>query len=157
RRVRDALQVAEEIGLSEEDRLRLRNVAIAALCLPDLEVSEEFSVDEPPGDLDAALLAHLRAEAALKKVPGPAFRLRVGSWYSPDGRFVAVATEPLIRTEVVPARVWRVDGPKPIRVLDEPTGVLGWATAFRPDGRQVAFGHGDGSVSVYDTQTRDRV
>src|SRR5262245_51752814 len=61
RRVRDALDVAEEIGLSEADRLRLRNVALAALCLPDMEIGPEFPVEGSYEDLDASFRIRLRA------------------------------------------------------------------------------------------------
>src|SRR5262249_4009991 len=43
RRVRDALAVAEEVGLRDEDRVRLRNIAVAALCLPDVEPGLEWA------------------------------------------------------------------------------------------------------------------
>src|SRR5262249_10923801 len=42
RRVRDALEISREIGISAEDKLRLRNIAIAALCLPDMSAGAEL-------------------------------------------------------------------------------------------------------------------
>jgi WD40 repeat protein len=41
--------------------------------------------------------------------------------------------------------------------LDEPEGVHGNALAFRPNGRHLAIGHFDKSVSVYDLATGERV
>jgi WD40 repeat protein/tetratricopeptide (TPR) repeat protein len=158
RRIREALVLSQEIGgLSDEDRLRLRNIAIAALCLPDMEVGLEWP-DDPdtpvPDGLDPALRRRALAGSALARLPPPAHRLHGGSWYSPDGRFVAVGLQPYIegKREWVPARVWRI-GRTPVRVLDDPEGPSWFATAFRPDSRQVAFGHRDGSVDIYDTET----
>jgi serine/threonine protein kinase len=59
-RVRDALGVAAEIGLSDKDRLRLRNIAIAALCLPDIEVGQEgpAGLNQPiPEEIDPVIRA----------------------------------------------------------------------------------------------------
>jgi WD40 repeat protein/tetratricopeptide (TPR) repeat protein len=42
-------------------------------------------------------------------------------------------------------------------VLDDPNGTYEEATAFRPDGRQMAFGHHDGTVSIYNTETGRRI
>jgi serine/threonine protein kinase/tetratricopeptide (TPR) repeat protein/WD40 repeat protein len=158
RRIRDALAISREIGLSDEDRLRLRNIAIAALCQPDVEVGLEWPADPDkplPVELDPVLRRRALAEYALDRLPPPAHMLRGLSWYSPDGRFVAVGLQPYMdgKREWTPARVWQIDGPAPVHVLDDPDGPNQYATAFRPDGKQVAFGHVDGTVSVYDTGT----
>ena len=42
-----AMQLARATGLTEQDRVRLRNQAIAAMGLPDLRVSEEIAFDDP--------------------------------------------------------------------------------------------------------------
>ncbi|HEX5270538.1 MAG TPA: hypothetical protein VFW33_08640, partial [Gemmataceae bacterium] len=136
-------------------KLRLRNIVVAALCLPDVETGPELQTgpDEPPPEgLDPVFRRRLLAWRALSRLPPPAFELRGVSWYSPDGRFVAVATEEYVKRVCVPARVWRIDGPTPVRVLDD-EGPFEEATTFRPDSRQVAFGHADGTVRIYDTET----
>jgi serine/threonine protein kinase/WD40 repeat protein/tetratricopeptide (TPR) repeat protein len=158
RRIRDALALSGEIGLRDEDKLRLRNIAIAALCLPDAEVGLEWPADPAkplPEELDPDLRRRTLAGYALDRVPPPAHMLRSPSWYSPDGRFIAVGLQPYIngKREWTPARVWRIDGPTPVPILDDPEGPLQHSTAFRPDSRQVAFGHRDGTVSIYDTET----
>jgi WD40 repeat protein/tetratricopeptide (TPR) repeat protein len=158
-RIRDALALSQQIGgLSDGDRLRLGNIAIAALCVPDVAVGPEWPAhsDKPlPAELDPALRRRALAGQALDRLPPPAHRLRGLSWYSPDGRFVAVGLQPYIdgKQEWTPARVWRIDGPSPRKVLDDAEGPNQYATAFRPDNRQVAFGHSDGTVNVYDTET----
>jgi serine/threonine protein kinase/WD40 repeat protein/tetratricopeptide (TPR) repeat protein len=162
RRIRDALAIAREIGLRDEDRLRLRNIALAALCLPDVEPGREWPADpdQPlPPDLDPVFRARALADFALGRLPPPVQQLRGPSWYSPDGRFVAAGLQPYIdgKRVTVPARVWRIDGPAPVPVLDDLEGAYEAANTFRPDGRQVAFGHVDGTVSIYDTKTGQRL
>jgi serine/threonine protein kinase/tetratricopeptide (TPR) repeat protein/WD40 repeat protein len=161
-RIREALKLSREIGLRDEDKLRLRNIAIAALCLPDAEVGLEWPAgpDQPlPAALDQELRRRVLAGYVLDRLPPPAHMLRGLSWYSPDGRFVAVGLQPYIdgKREWTPARVWRIDGPAPVPVLDDPEGPHQFATAFRPDNKQVAFGHVDGTVSIYDTETGKRL
>jgi serine/threonine protein kinase/WD40 repeat protein/tetratricopeptide (TPR) repeat protein len=157
--IREALNLSKEIGLSDKDKLTLRNIAIAALCLPDMEVGLEWSADpdQPlPAALDPELRRRVLAEYALDRLPPPAHMLRGLSWYSPDGRFVAVGLQSYIngKREWTPARVWRIDGSAPARVLDDLEGPHQFATAFHPNSKQVAFGHRDGTVSVWDTETR---
>jgi serine/threonine protein kinase/WD40 repeat protein/tetratricopeptide (TPR) repeat protein len=159
RRIKDALALAEDIGLSDDDRLRLRNIAVAALCLPDMELGMEWPIgaEKPlPEGLDPVFRRQLLAENTLERLPPPVHWLRGPSWYSQDGRFVAVATQEYTKPFIVPVRVWRIDGPEPVRVLDDLLGAYEEATAFRPDSRQVAIGHADGMVSVYETETGRR-
>jgi serine/threonine protein kinase/tetratricopeptide (TPR) repeat protein/WD40 repeat protein len=156
--IREALALSKEIGLSETDKLTLRNIAIAALCLPDMEPGLEWSADpaQPlPAALDPELRRRVLAEYALDRLPPPAHMLLGLSWYSPDGRFVAVGVKPYIygKREWTSARVWRIDGPAPVPLLDDPEGPNYDTTAFRPDSKQVAFGHVDGTVNVYDTES----
>src|SRR5262249_26014214 len=54
-------------------------------------------------------------------------------------------------------RVWKVDGREPELILDEKETVCGLAVAFRPGGRNLAVGHADKSVSVYDLEARQRI
>jgi serine/threonine-protein kinase len=155
-RVRDALRVGEEVGLDEADRLRLRNIAIAALCLPDSEPGLDWPADPkaavPPG-IDPVIRRRVEARHAVARLPGPAYWLGDCS-HSPDGRFLAVAVNRW--TEARPdlrVRLWRL-GDRPTVVLDVPKPVVGWHTiAFRPDNRQVAFCHADGTVSICETDT----
>ncbi len=162
RRVRDALDLSREIGLRDEDHLRLRNIAITALCKPDVEVGLEWPArpDQPlPEGLDPDLRCFALAQNALERLPPPAHMLRGPSWYSPDGRFVAVGLQPYLEPmrAQVPVRVWQIDGSVPRRLLEDSEGPNEYATAFRPDSRQVAFGHADGTVNIYDTETGQMV
>ncbi len=158
RRVRDALEVGREIGLTDEDRLKLRNIAIAALCLPDLGAPEDVNLEERlAAETDPVHRRHLRAHAILKALPPPAYELHGTSWISPDGRFLAAAAAPYLKTVTVPVRIWRIDGERPVALFDDTTGVHEEGVAFRPDGRQVALGHADGAVTIWDLEKRARV
>jgi serine/threonine protein kinase/WD40 repeat protein/tetratricopeptide (TPR) repeat protein len=157
-RIRDALEVAKEVGLSKEDKVRLRNIALAALCLPDVGPGAKWTAgaDAPcPEGVDLAIHRLVQMEDALQLLPEPAWRLRGLSWYSPDGRFLAAAREPYIdgKRVAVRAQVWRVDGPKPVPVLQDAPTPHEYGTAFRPDSRQAAFAAADGTVSFYDLET----
>ena len=159
-RIRDALAVSREIGLGDADRLRLRNVAIAALCRPDIAVDLDWPAgpDQPlPEGLDPALRRLLLAERAVAALPPPAYQFGFRSWYSSDGRFVAVRMQPYIdgKRETMPARVWQIDGAVPRLVLEDPEGVR--IVEFRPDGSQIAFAHADGTVHIFDTETGRRL
>ena len=54
-------------------------------------------------------------------------------------------------------RVWKVDGAEPVELEPEVPGINESALAFHPSGRQLAVGHADKSVSVYDLATGRRV
>jgi WD40 repeat protein len=56
-------------------------------------------------------------------------------------------------------KLWvvRLDGPSPRVALEGPAGYHAAAVAFRADGKQLALGHADGSVSIYDLETCRRV
>src|SRR5262249_26762049 len=81
-----------------------------------------------------------------------------GLWLSPDGRFLAygegVTGGP---TRAARVCVWRLAGPAPEPHFEVPEGMCELALSFRADGRQLAVGHADGSVSVYDLATGERV
>jgi serine/threonine protein kinase/WD40 repeat protein/tetratricopeptide (TPR) repeat protein len=159
-RVRDALAISHEIGLSDTDALRLRNVAVAALCRPDIAVDLKWPAgpDVPlPEKLDPALRRLILAERAVARLAPTPYHFADRSWYSPDGRFVAVRTQPYIdgKSELLPARVWRIDGAEPRQVLDD-TGAVA-RLDFRPDGSQVAFVYADRTAQIFDTETGQRV
>src|SRR5262249_42703780 len=78
-----------------------------------------------------------------------------GLWMSPDGRFVAVAHS---QTDQIwsSVRVWRVDGPAPLVVLDDPDGLIHTSLAFRPDSRRIAITHAQRVLSCYDLESGQR-
>jgi prepilin-type N-terminal cleavage/methylation domain-containing protein len=159
-RIHDAMELAREVGLTDETRLRARNIAIAALCLPDLQPGREWSVGDDgvwPDWLDPAARRTARARAAFDRVPQPRHALHGHGWTSPDGRFLAVSTHAVDWVWTRPIRVWQVDGAKQKLVLEQSEGVYEEGVAFRPDSREVAFGHLSGAVSLHDLGTGKRV
>jgi serine/threonine protein kinase/WD40 repeat protein len=166
-----AIREAAAIRVTPE----LRNEAIAALALPDVEITREWE-GWPEGtisvDFDASLTRYVRldrrggvavcrltdaGEEVLARLPAvgrPPYLLRV--WFSPDGRFVVVGHSGTAYGRAGGARVWRVDGAEPTVVLDEPAGMTEFGIAFHPDCRRLALGHGL-SVSVYDLASGRKV
>ncbi len=76
-----------------------------------------------------------------------------GPSISPDWRFILRSLEPYVskngRHMTVKIRVWRDEGKEFKPVLDDPD-VYEEAIVFRNDSRQLALGHPDGTVSLYD-------
>jgi len=153
-RIREALAIGREIGLSDKDRLRLRNIAIAALCLPDVERMLQRSAGPDktlPEDLDPVIQQLVQARDAIERLPPPAYWMGESS-FSSDGRFLVVATADYSALNPSPpVWVWRIDEPEPKCVLKLPESPS--AMTFRSDNRQVAFGFADESVIIYDTAT----
>jgi serine/threonine protein kinase/WD40 repeat protein len=164
----DELTKALRLDPSPKLRMELRNEAIAALTLPDLETAQEWD-GFPDGTLSLAFDADFQTFARLSRTGSvtvcrlsengeeviaqlpargkpPYFRL----WMSPDGRVVALGHSRLGQDDARGVCVWKLDGSEPFEV---PEGVHISALAFRPDGRQLAVGHVGKSVSVYDLAT----
>jgi WD40 repeat protein len=166
-----AIRKAAKIRVTPE----LRTEAIAALTLPDLEVAQEWD-GFPEGTLTLAFDADFqhfarlsrtgsvtvcrlseKGEEVITQLPAHGKPPYYGVWMSPDGRFVAYGHSRVGDNAAGGVCVWKLDGPEPALLLDVPEGVHGTALAFRPNGRQLAIGHRDKSVSVYDLATGERV
>ncbi len=123
KRIRDALEIGREIGMTDADKLRLRNIAVAALCLPDLEKGTTWAADEPmPASVDSKFHLRERAWRSLERLPPPVLEIKGAGWLSPDGRYAVIATEPYIKRVSVPIRVYRIDSPDPKLVLEDHEG-----------------------------------
>jgi serine/threonine protein kinase/WD40 repeat protein/Tfp pilus assembly protein PilF len=136
----------------------LRDEAIAALALPDVEVVREWpgaawSIAFDPtlslltrADDDHATLSVRRVEddREVQRIPAPGYVVRFG----PDARHLAVS-HPGPGGESV--RVYRVGSPEPVVIDGGPC--IGTSTDFSPDGRRVAVARADGSVRLYDLAT----
>ena len=156
--IREALATARETGLADDDRRAFRDVAAAALGLPDLEVVREWDGD-PSGArhlaADAGLDRYARPDPGgvvsvrrvaddreLVRIPGagPAPRLTL----SGDGRLLAVVDEG------GSGRVYRMDGPGPERLLATPMDAH-QTPRFTPGGGLVYTA--GGSVRAWDRAT----
>jgi eukaryotic-like serine/threonine-protein kinase len=166
-----AIRAAAQIRVTPE----LRTEAIAVLVLPDVEVAQEWEgwTDESVGvNFDGAMeryarldkrggvtvcRRHAEREEILTRLPPHGKPQFGGPWMSPDGRFVAFAHSWIDAGIFGGVGVWKLDGNSPTMLLDEPAGVCESALAFHPSGRQLAVGHADKSVSVYDLPTGRRL
>jgi serine/threonine protein kinase/WD40 repeat protein/Tfp pilus assembly protein PilF len=146
---------------SPELRQELRNEAIAALCLPDLEVAKEW--DGYPKDssgfaIDAAFERYARADKegniSVRRVRDDSELIRLpgfgpcsdyeGLSFSPDGRFLHVRHA--VNSQ---RRLWKLDGTEPVLVIDDRYDV----GEFSPDSRRLAVSFNDGTVRLLDTET----
>jgi WD40 repeat protein len=156
RAIQEARKLPVPPGRSLDD---LRNEAIAALVLPDLEVVKEWDGLLPSSNcwtFDAALQRYARAEnggaVSIRRVEDDAVLLRLpslgplldyaGLEFSPDGRFLHRAFR---RDGKVLGNLCRIDGPKAVQVLDKPYEGF----AFSPDSRQLAAFHPDGGALCF--------
>jgi WD40 repeat protein/tetratricopeptide (TPR) repeat protein len=130
-RIREALAIATQLGMTEEDRLALRNAAIAALALPDFEVDKEW--DCPAGtsaiDFDAALdkyaLADKDGNVSIRRVSDdrelfalPGLGEPVIGRFSPSGRYLVVYGSSDVGNG--PMQLWQLDLPEPRCTLKHP-------------------------------------
>ncbi len=166
-----AIRAAARIRITPE----LRTEATAALVLPDAEVAhmwESGTEDTVSWAFDSTFQRYARLdkkggvticrlrdgrEEVIAHLPAHGQPKFHGLWMSPDGRFVAYGHSCSSDGVAGGVRVWKLDGPAATVLLDVPEGVHGYALAFHPNGRQLAIGHADKSVSVYDLATGERV
>jgi serine/threonine protein kinase/WD40 repeat protein len=152
------IKAALQLEPSLELRQKLRNEALAALCLPDLEVAKEWD-GYPKGCtafcLDDAFQRYARADKdgnvsvrrleddrELLALPGfgPCFAYE-GLRFSPDGRLLHCCVD---NTR---SRLWKLDGKVPTVLVDDAHTGFG----FSPDSRQLAASYPDGTVRLFDT------
>src|SRR5262249_18082915 len=73
--------------------------------------------------------------------------------FSPDGRFLIYGHGSTDASSFPRIRVWKLDGPEPVVLLDEASGMSEFAVTFHAISRRLAIGHSDTTVSVYDLET----
>jgi WD40 repeat protein len=158
RAIREALALPVPPDRSRDE---LRTEAIAALCLPDLELAREggreitgaegFTIDAAferyaIADKDGKVsIRGLSDDEELLSLPGGGFvSTYMGLRFSPDGRFLHQRCQV---QQGFRSRLWDLDGPQPRAVLDDDHGNL----TFRPDNRQCAAFYPDRTVRLFDT------
>jgi serine/threonine protein kinase/WD40 repeat protein len=158
RAIREALRLPLPAGRSLDD---LRNEAIAALCLPDVEVAAQWD-GLPPGANGVAVdpafdryawgdkdgnvsVRRVRDNEEVYRLPGIGRCSDYdGLTFSPDGRFLHVTAAGDRR-----GCLWRLDGARPVKVLDDDHV----RSAFRPDGLQWAACYPDRSIRLLDLES----
>ena len=156
-----AVRLGSEIGgLSDPDRLRLRNEMIAAMALPDIEIEKEidFSSARFRGGgitfdtkLERYAMTLRHGAVAVRRVADSEEIARfVGiasndnartSGFSPDGRYLAMSAR-----ERKALQLWDLETGQAVLTDLEicKSNVRAWD--FRPGGRELAVGRPDGSV-----------
>jgi serine/threonine protein kinase/WD40 repeat protein len=157
RAIKAALDLPVPPGRSRDE---LRTEAIAALCLPDLELAHEggseivgakgFTIDAAfqryaIADKDGKVsIRRLSDDEELLQLPGGGLVNEYeGLKFSPDGRFLHQRCQV---QEGYRSRLWDLEAPQPKPVLDDEHCNL----AFRPDSRQCAASYPDKTVRFFD-------
>ena len=155
-----AMRLARTTGLSEPERLQLRNQAIAAMGLPDMRVGWQVEVPEPVRrgfTVDLELRA-LRIQARRRHRRRPTYRRSpyvaraarpadtASQWviggFSPDGRYLAMKSGDDRNT----LQVWDLEARRLVLTETKLSSGIVKTWAFHPDGRRLAFGRTDGSI-----------
>jgi serine/threonine protein kinase/WD40 repeat protein/tetratricopeptide (TPR) repeat protein len=162
-----AIREATKFRVTDE----LRDEAVAALVLPDVELDVQW--DGCPDDtlsfaMDARFERYARINKAgevtvcrrgptgeevtarVRAVGGPRY---YGLWMSPDGRYLAYGHSSPDEGVAGSLRILRLDGPTTVVLPHEPKNVHLQAVAFHPDGRHLAVGDTGGTIGVYDLET----
>jgi eukaryotic-like serine/threonine-protein kinase len=172
------LKQALELDPSPELRREIRDEALAALVLADVEVAREWP-GWPDGTLALELDATFRRFARLDsqggvtvgrlteagaeggvRLPPQGMAPFYGLVMSPAGRFVLVHHGPRAAGNGLAFSVWKLDWGRPdlapTRFVTEDAAVDLHRLAFAPDGRYLAVERSDRQVSIYDTETGRR-
>jgi eukaryotic-like serine/threonine-protein kinase len=165
RALRQAVDIASARGLPADERLQLRNQAIACLALPDLSVEQEWDGSQPGTcgfDFDSRFERYAwyaedeglrvcrredhRELFRLKTLPAERVTHNLKCRFSPEGRFLAVYYS--LWGKQRPVEVWDLQGK-----LDAPVYTLPDATArpeFTADGRTLIACLPDGVLTLVD-------
>jgi serine/threonine protein kinase/WD40 repeat protein len=157
-----AMQLAPKVGITQAERFRLRNEAIAAMALPDLRVAKEldaprakangFAVDPAAGryafrrDDGTVIVRRLADDVELLRLPGlPPAREHSLAGFSPDGRYLAMTGAGNGRLQV-----WDLERPR--LVIDglpvNPSSTRCWV--FHPNSQEVAATRPDGTLVFHE-------
>jgi serine/threonine protein kinase/WD40 repeat protein/Tfp pilus assembly protein PilF len=149
-RTREAVEIAAQLGMTEDDRRELRNAAIAALALPDFEVAKEWD-GSPAGnqhlDFDAALERYARSDnqgrVSIRRVSDdqeivalPGLGRPATVRFSPRGRYLVVTGMSAMVS--APLKLWDLDTPEP-RCVYEGTSLISGFADISPDDTQLAY------------------
>ncbi len=161
----DTAKLVCSLKLDDEYLPQLRNEAIACLALFDLSLEKEWDGWSPNEsaalDFDGTLAHYACADrtgavsvrrvendAEILRLPGHRSFYNLGLyalWWSRDGKFLAVESEPDRRL-----KVWRLADPKLLVETEAAIRTKMGAADFSPDSRELVVGHPDGTLSLYD-------
>jgi serine/threonine protein kinase/WD40 repeat protein len=161
--IRKALEVEPSLELKQE----LRNEAVAAFVLPDLQIAREWE-GLPVGTAGLILDPDFERYAQGDNTAGKVGIYRVadnqllctldgagplsgwkGVEFSPDGRFLHQVCEVQKSSFRYRSRLWKLDGPKPVAIVDDEHGLC----AFEPRGSRCALAYPDQTVRLLDMES----
>ena len=166
--VAEAGRLLDKLGPDDPAAFRrdvLRDLAIAALALPDIRPSRiaaaapegatgHFEIDPAFGRFVAVdhagrcTLHRMSDGAVLARFDNAGPSPRAWPTFAPDGRSLAIVYED------GRLRLWRVDGAEPSLAADEPEGSANTRSLnFRGDGAEVLFSTAAGGLAVLDVKT----
>ena len=149
KRIREAMAIATKLGMTEDDRLELRNAAIAALGLPDFEIEKEWDgwPEGSPGlDFDAKLERYARSNkdgtVSIRRLSDDRELFALASMgqpasmrFSPSGRHLVVCSG---SQAAGPLKVWELGGLEP-RCIHEGASLNSAFIDFSPHHGQLAY------------------
>jgi len=148
--IREAMSLARPLGLTSPDELRLRNAAIAALCVPDFQLVREWNgwpADARALSFDASLTRYARADKAgnvsIRRVQDDAEEIALPGngevasiRLSPDGRYLLCGgTKHLVGGALT---VWRLGPGKPA-VVHRDRSLSAAFACFTPDSTKAVY------------------
>jgi serine/threonine protein kinase/WD40 repeat protein/tetratricopeptide (TPR) repeat protein len=157
-----AMKLASAAQITDDERFRLRNVAIGALSLPDLRVAQELDLPRAKEngvafdrayqryatklDDGTVVIRSLADGRELLRLKGlPCTYLHTTAQFSPDGRFLGITAGKLESLEVWDTTTQR-------QVVFEQS--IAWANrqswSFRPDSGELALVRKDGVIAIYE-------
>jgi serine/threonine protein kinase/WD40 repeat protein len=145
-------------------REALRDMATAALTLPDLRPARTIgrvSAEISQWDIDPAFERYVLSDhsghcviyrvadgAELVRLPNSGQAETGFPRFGPDGRLLAV------RFHNGGLRLWRLDGPAPVSVFEQRSGVTQiWGLDFRPDGAAMVVTTSEGDLVLIDASS----
>ncbi len=143
---------------------RLRNEAIAALALTDIYVTQEWTDDSPDktwielsDDFELYVRATDKGVCTVHRVADGAEVARLPDLGEPAQAVFGSGRVLGLRAASGRFQLWDLSAAEPVLRFEESSigGIGGWS--FRHDGRLLALFHADGSLSVRDTATGERV
>ena len=158
-----ATRLAGSVGLSEQNRQKFRNQAIAAMGLPDFRPAWQVAVADPKRrgfavdpafeqfalnrDDGSVVVRRIADERSFFELPALKVEstVTVGG-FNPDGRYLAMMSF----AERSVLQVWDLHSRRIVLTEHNISGSNTPTWAFNPDGRQFAFGLTDGSIVFID-------
>ena len=159
--IAEAARLGRELGHPPERFDRLRNEAIAALALPDIQTAKEFGhwnddvvnvdLDE---DFELYAMSTKQGECIVKRI---ADDTEVGRLPPSGARSIVFGPGRLLwdyDSVTHGMRVWDLSGQEPVVRIEEQRAVA--SAAFHPDRRRLLLMHLDGDLTIHDLPTGQR-